>query len=106
MEVKRIIKDDSVEYMVELTLNDHFSYSLVVNFYRRDKGKRKWNAFPFSYKEKEKIKELWGYSKRKERNKLFLSLIKKTIPNITELLQEMQKELAEEVKKQILKIKL
>lgn len=106
MEVKRIIKGDSVEYMVELTLNDHTCYSLVVNFYMRDKGKRKWNAFPFSYQEKEKIKELRGYGKRTERNKLLLSLIKKTIPNITELLQEMQKELAEEVKEQILKIEL
>ena len=42
--------------------------------------------------------------KRKERNELLLSLVSEKIPDIKEILQELQKELAEEVKKQILEL--
>ena len=60
----------------------------------------------FSYRVEQKLKELWLYDKRKERNDLLLSLVSERIPNIKEILQEMQKELAEKVKNHILELEL
>lgn len=107
MKVEKIIKGKMTEYKVELKLIDSSNYNrLEFEVYSREKGKRKWNFLEFSRQEELKLKELWLYSKRKERNELLLSLVGERIPNIKEILQEMQKELAEEVKNKILELEL
>lgn len=107
MKVERIIKGEMTEYKVELIFIDSSNYNrLEFEVHTREKGKRKWNFLEFSYQDERKLKELWQYSKRKERNELLLSLVSEKIPDIKEILQEMQKELAEEVKKHILKLEL
>lgn len=106
MKVERIIKGNLVEYKVELSLIDYSYYRLEFEVYTREKGKRKWRFLPFTYREERELKELLYQYKRKERNELFISLVKKHIPNITEILQELQKELAEEIKNKVLELNL
>lgn len=107
MKVEKTIKDGMTEYKVELKLIDCSNFNrLEFEIYVREKGKRKWNFLGFSYRVEQKLKELWLYDKRKERKELLLSLVSERIPNIKEILQEMQKELAEKVKNQILELSL
>ena len=106
MKVEKIIKDNLTEYKVELKLIDSSNFNrLEFEVYSREKGKRKWNFLEFSRQDELKLKELWSYSKRKEHHELLLSLVREKIPDIKEILQEMQKELAEEVKKQYFNVK-
>lgn len=105
MKVERIIKEN-LEYKVELRIIDLYGYRLEFEVYTREKGKRKWDFLNFSRQDEDKLRELWEYDKRKERNELLLSLVSKYIPDIKEILQELQKELAEEVKNKILGLKL
>lgn len=107
MKVERIIRGGMTEYKVELKLIDSsYGNSLEFEIHHREKGKRKWNFLSFSYRVEQELKELWRYDKRKERNELLLSLVSEKIPDIKEILQEMQKELAEEVKNHILELSL
>lgn len=107
MKVKRIIRGGITEYKVELKVIECTNFNrLEFEVYTREKSKQKWDFLEFSRQDELKLKELGLYSKRKERNELLLSLVSERIPDIKEILQEMQKELAEKVKKQVLELNL
>lgn len=107
---EHIIKGGEVEYLIELRLNDYEYMSRYLRFdikiYKRPKGKRKWSGLELNRDVKSGIDHLSWNKRYDERNKLLISSASESIANIEQILEELKKKLAEDVRNQILKIKL
>ena len=107
---EHIIKGGGIEYLIELRLNG-YEYSPLyrrfdIDVSCRQKGKRKWNELKINRQIKAQIDDLSWKNRYAERNKLFVFEISKAIPNIEQILDGLKEQLAEEVRNQILDIKL
>lgn len=101
---EHIIKGDKVEYLISLELISSCE-SFQVEITQRMKGKKKWDyevdSTICSEKKKERIDFLFWDEEYEKGNKLLISTVSKTIPDIEQILEKLKAQIADDVKKYI-----
>lgn len=106
---EHIIKGDKVEYLISLELISSCE-SFQAEITQRMKGKKEWDYKVddrvCSEEKKKQISFLFWDEEYEKGNKLLISTISKTIPDIEQILEKLKIQIAEDIKKYISKIKI
>lgn len=106
---EHIIKGGKVEYLISLELISSCE-SFQVEITQRLKGEKEWDyevdSTICSEKKKERIDFLFWDEEYEEGNKLLISTISKTIPDIKQILEKLKAQISDDIKKYILRIKI